>query len=59
MPPKFKRDDKVTVDGGPTIYTVLAVHSYGKDVLVSQGPSHSGTWVAIEQVALVRKSAQQ
>lgn len=53
----FEPGDIVTIDDGPTEYTVRAVHSYGKDVLVSQDPDERGhTWVAIEQVALLRKA---
>ncbi len=52
---ELKRGDVVKVDDVATECTVRAVHSYGKDVLVTDDPaSNRTTWVGIEQVTKVR-----
>ncbi len=49
------RGDLVTVEGGTIEYTVVAVHSFGKDVQVGSDISdRNGPWVAIDQVRKVR-----
>ncbi len=51
----LKPGDIVKVDGVAKECTVRAVHSLGKDVLVTEDPaSNSTTWVFIEQVTKVR-----
>ncbi len=54
-PTGLKRGDIVKVDGVAKECTVRAVHSLGKDVLVTDDPaSNLTTWVFIEQVTKVR-----
>lgn len=50
--------DQVTVDGGTAVYTVQAVSRAGTDAYLTEGPTTSiGTWVALDQLALVEQEA--
>ncbi len=52
---ELKRGDIVKVDGVAAECTVRAVHSLGKDVLVTEDPaSNNTTGLFIEQVTKVR-----
>ncbi len=52
----FTQGDKVHVGGGGRVYTVLAVGTAGRDVLVTDDPDRGGeTWVAIGDVSHVEE----